>query len=482
VSHCKFLNIFFLFIVVSFFSFCTKIKSTDIGADLIPEIDNINTFDTSFEVVAVNSISPDSLLPRISRDQVGDVGQFMLGYVSHNPQFGTTIASIFLELKPTGYPYKFENVPDSLYLDSVVLCLKYRFSFGDTNALQSVTVQKITETLKPDSAYQTNKIVAYSQVIGTKQFVPASLNDSLITTRERTSNQLRIRLNNDFGNELLKIDTAGLSPYKNDSLFRNYFKGFAIVPETGGSGSAANGLMSFAISDTATYLRFYYRYTKNGRQDTSAKNFKFNSNGALSASVNHIERNYSGSEMSQHLGAKPGGDSLIYIQAAPGTYSLLRIPGLNEFKSKKGNVMIHLAQLSMDEAQTPGSQSNMFYAPLYMYPEIFDTTLNSFYPFFADGFVNGNYDNTTFGGFRKYNFDNTKLIAHYDMNLTRHVQSIITRNLPNMPIKLSAPKTVRYNDLYLTLSQNSLATGNVVLGGGNHSSKKMKLRVIYSKL
>ncbi len=482
MSYCKFLNIFFLFIVVSFFSFCTKIKTTDIGADLIPEIDNINTFDTSFEVVANNSISPDSLLPRLSRDQLGDVGQFMLGYISRNPQFGTTKASIFLELKPTGYPYKFENVPDSLYLDSVVLCLKYKFSFGDTNAMQSVSVHKIDETLKPDSAYQTNKIVSYSRLLGTKQFIPASLDDSLITSRERTSNQLRIRLNNDFGNELLKIDTTGLSPYKNDSLFRNYFKGFAIVPETDGSGSSANGLMSFAISDTSTYLRFYYRYTKNGKQDTSTKNFKFNSTGALSASVNHIERNYTGSELVQHLGTKPGGDSLVYIQAAPGTYSMLRIPGLNEFKSKKGNVMIHLAQLSMDEAQTPGSNSSIFYAPLYMYPEIYDTTLNSFYPFFADGFVNGNYDNTTFGGFRKYNFENTKPIAHYDMNLTRYVQSIITRNLPNMPIKLSAPKTVRYNDLYLTLSQNSLATGSVVLGGGNHSSKKMKLRVVYSKL
>ena len=187
VSYCKFLNIFFLFIVVSFFSFCTKIKTTDIGADLIPEIDNINTFDTSFEVVANNSISPDSLLPRLSRDQLGDVGQFMLGYISRNPQFGTTKASIFLELKPTGYPYKFENVPDSLYLDSVVLCLKYKFSFGDTNAMQSVSVHKIDETLKPDSAYQTNKIVSYSRLLGTKQFIPASLDDSLITSRGRTS-------------------------------------------------------------------------------------------------------------------------------------------------------------------------------------------------------------------------------------------------------------------------------------------------------
>jgi hypothetical protein len=45
-----------------------------------------------------------------------------------------------------------------------------------------------------------------------------------------------------------------------------------------------------------------------------------------------------------------------------------------------------------------------------------------------------------------------------------------------------APYSVRYQDLYINFALNNLAMGNVVIGGGNHSSQKMKLRLVYSKL
>jgi hypothetical protein len=51
-----------------------------------------------------------------------------------------------------------------------------------------------------------------------------------------------------------------------------------------------------------------------------------------------------------------------------------------------------------------------------------------------------------------------------------------------MPIRLSAPYAIRYDDLFISFALNNLSAGNIVLGGGNHSSKKMKLRVVYSKL
>ncbi|MEY3577610.1 MAG: hypothetical protein RL394_1195, partial [Bacteroidota bacterium] len=84
---------------IAFFSNCTKIKGTDIGAGLLPAIDNINTFDTSFEVVASTFTTPDSLVPRLGRDVNGNAGQFILGHISNDPQFGKTTASIFMELK-----------------------------------------------------------------------------------------------------------------------------------------------------------------------------------------------------------------------------------------------------------------------------------------------------------------------------------------------------------------------------------------------
>ena len=465
---------------ITFFSNCTKIKGTDIGAGLLPAIDNVITFDTTFEVIASTFQTPDSLVPRLGREINGNAGQFILGHISNDPQFGKTTASIFMELKPTNYPFLFENVADSLFLDSAVLCLRWTNTFGDTNALQTINVHRISEKLKSDSAYLTNKSVQFGELIGTKTFAPSVLNDSLILFRQSLNNQLRIRLNNSFARALLSFDTTGLSPYKSDSLYRDFLKGFALVPQT--SGTNSNALMSFAMSDTATQLRIYYRYTKSGKPDTTFKNFIFN-NGIPGAAANHIVRNYTGSEAPRHLGTKPRGDSLVYLQAAPGTYTMLKIPGLDEFKQKKGNVMVHLAQLSMQEVSTPGRRPNIFQTPEYLYAEMLDSANKKYYPFLSDAFVNGKFESFIFGGQRKYISDNSgQFLSSYNMNLTRYLQGIITKNNPNFQLRLTAPYSLRYEDLFITFALNNLARGNVVLGGGNHSSKKMKFRVVYSKL
>jgi hypothetical protein len=102
---------------------CTKIKSTDIGADLLPAIDNITTFDTTFEVVASTFLTPDSLLPKLGRDVNGNIGQFVLGHISNDPQFGKTTASIFFEVKRTiGYGHIIESF--AFISISIYLCIR----------------------------------------------------------------------------------------------------------------------------------------------------------------------------------------------------------------------------------------------------------------------------------------------------------------------------------------------------------------------
>lgn len=474
------LKVFEFFFVVLFSCNCTKIKGTEIGAELLPAIDNVITFDTTFEVVASTFQTPDSLLPRLGRDINGNTGQFILGHISNDAQFGKTTASIFFELKPISYPFSFEAVPDSLFLDSAVLCLRWTSTFGDTNALQTINVHRVAEKLRPDSAYLTNRSVRFTDLIGSKTLAPSVLNDSLFLFKQSISNQLRIRLNNNFARAFLSYDTTGSSPYKSDSLYRDFLKGFALVPQT--NGSNANALMSFAMSDTATQLRIYYRFRKGGLMDTTSKVFVTN-NGIPGAAANQIVRTYTGSESVAHMGLKPRGDSLVYLQAAPGTYSMLRIPGLDEFKQKKGNVMVHLAELSMQEVVTPGRRTNIFQTPEYMYAEMYDSIGKRFLPFLSDGFINGKFESFIFGGQRKFLSNNSgQNLSAYNMNLTRYLQGIITRNNPNFQLRLMAPYSLRYEDLFITFALNNLSRGNVVLGGGNHSSKKMKFRVVYSKL
>ncbi len=479
MSQCRLLKGFVLFLIITSFSYCTKIKGTDIGAELIPAIDNVYTFDTTLEIQTFNQLVPDSMLPRLGRDASGNTGDYALGIISNNFQFGKTKASIFVEFKPTVYPFSFENIPDSLYFDSAVVCLRYTSTFGDTNAIQTISIYKINELLKGDSAYQTNKVVTYSEKIGSSSFAPSVLNDSLYLFRQNINNQLRIKIDNQFAAKLLTFDTSKLSPLNNDSSFRDYLKGFAIVPESNGS---ANALMNFNVSDTASYFRLYYRVMKNGIIDSTFKDLKFN-RALPSAAVNRIERNYTGSEILKNFTQNTKGDSLVFIQATPGSYAMLKIQGIDDFKKTKGNVMVHLAEIQMEEVVTPGRQQGLFYAPLFMYSEVYDTASNAYYPFLSDGFTSGTFDIQTFGGLRTYKTDNSiQQGAKYKMNITRYVQGIITRNFPNTPIRLSAPYSVKYDDLYISFALNNLCAGNVVLGGGNNSSKKMKLRLVYSKL
>lgn len=471
----------FVFIASTvFLTNCTKIKGTDIGAELLPIVDNVITFDTTFEVITTTYVTPDSLLPKLGRDANGNAGQYILGHISNDPQFGKTTASIFMELLPPSFPYSFQNTADSLYIDSAVLCLRWTNTFGDTNAIQTINVHRVTELMRLDTVYNTSKSVRYGELIGTKTFAPKELDDSIYLFRQTRANQLRIKLNNSFSRSLLAFDTSARSPYYNDTIFRDFFKGFALIPQTGGT--SANALMSFAMSDTSTHLRIYYRYDKSGVRDTTFRDFKFN--GLYpGAGVNNVQRTYNGSEASLHIGDKPRGDSLVYLQSAPGTYALLKIPGLDEFKQKKGNVIVHLAKLSMEEVNTPGKRPGLFDTPEFMYLEYLDTIKNAYTPLSDDAFLDGQFEPIFFGGKRKYVKDfNNNLVSSYDMNVTRYLQGIITRNNPNFKLKLFAPYAVRYENLLITFALNNLARGNVVLGGGSHATKKMKFRVIYSKL
>ncbi len=86
---------------------------------------------------------------------------------------------MYFEMEPLFYPFPYE-VKDSLYLDSVVLSMRWSgTTIGDTNLLQKINVYRLDSLPDPDSAYYTNASIPYTQFLGTKTFAPSILNDSL---------------------------------------------------------------------------------------------------------------------------------------------------------------------------------------------------------------------------------------------------------------------------------------------------------------
>lgn len=478
------------------FSSCKKInEATDLGGGLIPPIDNINTFDTTLTVEAYNDLFTFSGFPLTddsTRYTSGD--EHFLGLISNDPFFGKTDARIFLELKPSFYKYTFRNIPhpDSLKIDSVVLVLDYVETYGDTTIPQTVEVREITSEFRYDTAYlvRENNLTT-STLLGSTTFTPHTLNDSSYARWDTSKNQFRIRLNNSFGERLLMYDTAGANnAYSSDSAFRSKFKGFALQSVSGG-----NAIMGFNLRGGNTKLAIYYSYARGSaaqpnNYDTTVAYFSFAANG-LSASANYIQRDYSGTPLlAAQGGTEP--DPIVYIQATPGSFATIKIPHLGSLNNR----VIHRAELIAE--QVYDISDSTFPPPPFLYLDAFDTEMNKYRTVPYDVlFTSATSLNLGSFGISPYvsidELGNT--IRTWKFNLSRYVQHVVNDTEEVYDLRLFSPLYVI--DQYKPTS-NSVATpqpisinptigkGRIRLAGntgvGDTNPRRMRLRIIYSKL
>ncbi|MBS1575723.1 MAG: DUF4270 domain-containing protein [Bacteroidetes bacterium] len=473
---------------LTLFSSCKKINdASTIGGDLIPAVDNITTFDTTLEVEVYNGIF--SLIPPGAdslRARPTDV--HFLGNITNDPLFGTSTGTIFTQLKPASFRFSFPfSKPDSLIgLDSVILVLKYVNTFGDTTIPQSVNVYEVDQSsdFRWDSAYlvrQNN--IAYSAMLGNATYTPKDLDDSVHLFKDSASHQLRIKLDNSFGQRLLAYDssTAGNNAYLSDSIFNTFFKGFAIVP--GGTGNALIG-----INLVASKLSVYYRYN-HGKTDTTVTDFVFTT---TSASSNYLQRDYTASQIASYQGLVTPQD-YAFIQAQPGSFAKIKIPGLGSLNNR----IIHRAELIVKQVYSDPLDA-IFTPPQYLYLDAFDSVKNLYRSIPYDmnirdqntGSIIGT--NPTFGFSGKNAIDGANTVKEWRLNISRYVQNIVMGKAPVYTLRLYAPYiSLNTFDLggtdffYASYVNTTNTTGRVKVYGGDVSGinpNRMRLRIIYSKI
>ena len=475
--------VFILSFVILFFS-CKKINEpTTLGGDLIPPVDNVNTFDTTFEIVTKNVVFNDSTR-LFYQDQVA------LGAVN-DPEFGRTETDVYFNIGSAvygTYPFiinrTFASNPDSLKIDSVVLSLAYQGTYGDTNSFQTVRVFEIAPTAKfsRDSLYRFTEedpqdFLKNSTELGAKSFFIRTLNDSVPFRRKAadsnaiTINTLRIKLHQSqaevLGRRFANFDTS--TGFKNDSIFQTLFKGLAVTADPAVD---QGGLPYFNLGSNNTKLTVYFRAIKNGVPDTAALDFIHRTNGQANI-IRRTPANGYGSYLASGAGDK------IYLQSSPGSYVSMKIPALDTFSNK----VIHRAEI-IATAIDLSSVDNIFYPPSRLIIDKVSQTGDSAFVLFND--LTPNFDGSLtfnlFGG----NYKN----GGYNFNISRHVQGIITRKEPNDTLRMYAP--VR-TTLYVNRNSASkitvpiisrVAEGRVVLGGGTFAdpSRRLRLRIIYSNL
>jgi Domain of unknown function (DUF4270) len=484
----KFLSVCGIFVVsiYAFFS-CNKIETTTIGADLIPAVDNVNTFEEVLDVESDNILLSDSTR-MLNNDN------HALGILS-DPAYGSTNADIYFTIAPPTYgTYPFQKVDSLFSIDSVVLQLAYKGYYGDTMSTQTISVSEIASP-SPSFSFSDRDSTGYR----INEFQPGGmplvgslapnynldyqkLDDDKYWVRKNgdttfSKSVVRIPLNKSFAQRLASYDTA--NNYKNDSLFRASFAGIALkVQNTSGVGA----LSYFNLVDTGTKVQVFYKIKRlggTGQIDTTSVDFTFRSY----ANANLVTRNPSSSYLA-NLNNGSSNDATMYLQSTPGSYGRLKIPNL----SSLNNRVVHKAELIIEESPLAAATfTNYFSQPNLLFLDAWDST-NGRPITIPNSFVINStsavrYDVSQFGG----NYNNSK----YIFDLTRYVQGIVTRKQNSYTLRLYAPfyatayTNTGFGEAFIDFPLSQfIGAGRVVVNGGSYAdpAKKMRLRIIYSKI
>ena len=475
--------------LVTIYSSCSRIDTTDIGNNLIPVVDNVNTFDTVFDVITDNRLFNDS-------SRIFDTEDHALGAIQNDPTFGKLNAGIYFNISPAAFgAFPFVNKDSIKFpIDSVILSLAFRGVYGDSLSTQNFNVYELTNDsrfLDSGVGYRINDPgITLGPLLKNHTQDFDRLSDQYVIMNGRDtqtiSNQMRIRLDNSLGQRFMNYDAA---IYGSDSSFRISFPGIAILP----AGGNQNALAYFNLADaTNTKLTFYYKAKSlNGIVDSPlVASFTFQNY----RNLNKIERNISGSEFGTAINSGSTSDEKLYIASSPGSYATIKVPGLEGLSNR----VIHRAELVATSVTTPGTP---YQEPYYLFLDAFDSSASlpkTIQNDFTYDQTSGQYNQALFGGFLKE--------GKYTFDISRYVQGIVTRKEKSYTLRIYAPyktaavyipgglastyPTAQVISLDTTYKKNGvmihlnpqIAYGRTVLGGGIHPTGKMRLRIIYSKI
>ncbi len=498
---------------------CTKLDTTTLGADLVT-VDNVNTFADTLTVNATQGIFNDSTILQ-KRDN------HAIGLITTDPLFGKTDARIYVQFKPTFYPFYFGSAGDTTKFDpnnkagfdSAFVSLSYKGAWGDTSTMgniqQTFEVRAINDDnfrLKTDTIRQLGSIPPNvdNNLLGTATITPQIIAQKVILARGRDSvvNQIRIKLTGagaTFAAALFNgqdtLASSSNNGFLNDSLFRIKYNGFEIKVTNG----MGNTLYYVNLSEAKSRFEFHFHKTKNGVRDTVVQSLQMYpaqaGSIAASSSFNYIKRDYS----SVSFPVPNTATNNVFLQTSPGTFANLSIPGLTGY----ANRIVHRAFLIVEQTPDNPAIDNIYTAPPYLYLDLKDTSavspqrykpvyfdLTSTVPYNPDvttvnglyhPFPLGNIDVNTFGGGALRRFEPSgNVFYRYEINLTRYVQHIVTNGYKNYDLRLYSPFNYYYPQYlgtqYIIPFYNPIALGRVRVGTGLNTNHKMKMVVIYSKV
>lgn len=424
-----------LFLFLMIFNSCKKAET--VGLEVLPEEDRLQGEFTDTISIIAHTLREDSIL-------TDERTLHILG--RHNdPIFGLSTASIYTQLVLESVNPDFGTSPT---LDSVVLSLAYAGYYADIMKLggeQSFSVHRVIQDIA-DSLYSDDTREYHKIPLGTFSGLVDARSRSIVNG-DTLPPQMRIKLNNSFGNELL--NSASLM--SNDSIFLEAFKGLYITPTSQSLLPGMGSLLYINPVSPYTKMTLYYHNT----DTTALQEFDFIINSGTER-FTAFKHDYSTAfDITAQLADSTLGTDKLYLQAMAGLKVKLTFPHLNNLVANGREIAINKAELVIPVA---GETTARLSPPSRIMLVKKGTDGKDK---FIDDFLYESAD--FFGGY--YNSPEKE----FKFNLPRHFQGLLN--------DASSDKS-----LYLiVLSAGSTANRCVINGTGN-ADKPLKLRLTYTIL
>lgn len=279
-----------------------------IGLEVQPTSDNITISSASFEGLDYTIESEDSV-------KTDELSNLLLGEID-DADFGLNKAAFITQILLK------ENNTDlgtNPIVDSVILSYDYSGYYGNLEEFSNIVVNGIQEEIFIDSIYFSNSVeIVTSNIDHVDSF-------SLLDSAEESS--LRIRLKNNFGQEILNLGTDLL--IDNQTFLAN-FNGISVIAY------APNTMLYLNPNGSNSYLKVYYHNDEVG-EDTLSLDFELGGEAArfnlfnqkLLSNLNQVEEN-------------------IYIQSMAGYKAKIAINNIDSLKSILEGKIINKVTLSFD--------------------------------------------------------------------------------------------------------------------------------------
>lgn len=330
------------FLIALFLTVSCKKKDSNLGANALDPNSLLNSAQVDTFQLTTFTIEEDSVIT--------DNAAFAVLGSYNDPKFGTVDASFYTQLRLSGLNPNF-GVVSTIFIDSTILGLEYAGWYGNLSQ-QTIEVNEVTESLHIDSTYYrlTNKTTSATNLVepGFENFTPNPDGITVIGA-DTVDTQLRIRLKNSLGQQLIDEAATGTSFASNES-FLEYFKGLHVKVTNGAQASGDGGVFYFNLNDPLSKMTIYYT------QDGVNKSFDFLINSEC-ADFNHVDIDNSGKLIQSVINDTVSGQKEFYAQAFKNR-AVVKIPGLSNIPKKS---IIHKAQLILPVQY----QTNAKYSPSY---------------------------------------------------------------------------------------------------------------------